>query len=388
MTTLMASLMEQDNNVTFGAVTSNQSLKSHEHGNMTPAEMLDELNARYATTLIPFTILLGLFGVIGIVGNILVFIVYGWGQKFKDKKFRYYVLTLAVIDFVTCLTLIPAEMVKHMSYFNFTEHVLCKMKCFFNVFAASSAFYCLTLIAIDRFIMICHPLLFAKVPAFSNGLARKLCFLMIILAVLTAIPSAILCGITPHVIRDVTGHVITVSLCESDPYYAHSVQRYVYRFILCGLQTLVSLVMIVLYAKIGHAVMKVIKLRDEKENELKTRSMQSLHRHYTEREHHCTEHPDVTNCRHHHHTHMPSNIKLLFLVTLVFIVTFLFYMVLSWVDQTTLTPVQFLFFSMAFRLYFVHSIINPILYMKMDKYFRKRCMELVRSIFRCRSNRY
>jgi len=86
MTTLMASLMEPDNNVTFGAVTSNQSLKSHEHGNMTPAETLDELNARYATTLIPFTILLGLFGVIGIVGNILVFIVYGWGTEVQRQE--------------------------------------------------------------------------------------------------------------------------------------------------------------------------------------------------------------------------------------------------------------------------------------------------------------
>lgn len=372
-----------EKNVTLNATYKETIMASNQTNATTFAQSLADLNTRYATALIPFTVILGIFCVTGIVGNIMVFVVYGFGQKFKDKKFRYYVLTLAVIDFVTCLTLIPAEMVKHMSYFNFTEHLVCKMKCFFNVFAASSASYCLTLIAVDRFIMICHPLFFAKVPAFSNGLAKRLCLLMIVLAIVTAIPSAILCGITSHDISDVNGHVITVYLCESDPYYESKASRYVYRFILCITQSLISLVMIVLYAKIGHAVMRVFKLRDVKENEAEAMTGHDFQRHY---HNNFTEQSEDNQYRQNqHHHHMPSNIKLLFLVTVVFIVTYLFYMVLSWVDQTTLTPTQFLFFSMAFRMYFIHSIINPILYMKMDKYFRKRCLHLLRATFRCRN---
>lgn len=365
------------NNFTY-IMTSNITSLSENGANKTGDDPLAELNALYASTLLPFTVILGLFGVIGVVGNVLVFCVYGCERKFKDKKLRYYVLTLATIDFITCLTLIPGEMIKHVSYFNFTERVLCKMKCFFNVFGASSASYCLTLIAVDRFIMICHPLYFAKVPAFSNGVAWRLCLGTIALAIATSLPSAILCGITTHTMLDVNGHTITVYMCESDPYYERTISRYVYRFALCLLQTFISILVIILYAKIGHAVMKVLKIRDEKSLKAETMTLQEFHNHYSGRGDNFRAHQDS------HHHHMPTNIKLLFLVTLIFIITYLFYMALSWVDQTQLTPTQFLFFSMAFRMYFIHSIINPILYMKMDRYFRKRCIKIVRTVFRIR----
>ena len=88
--------------------------------------MLSELNRQYSTTLLPNTVILGIFGVVGVVGNILVFVIYGCGKTLKDKKFRYYVLSLALIDFVTCVTCIPAEMVKHRSYFYFNPFLYFK----------------------------------------------------------------------------------------------------------------------------------------------------------------------------------------------------------------------------------------------------------------------
>lgn len=341
------------------------------------AETLEQLNVRYAEAILPFTIILGCFGFIGIVGNILVFIVYGCGKKFKDRKFRFYVLTLAVIDFITCLTLIPAEMVKHMSYFNFTERALCKTKCFFNVFAASSASYCLILVATDRYIMTCHPMFFAQLQKYSFSFASLLCVLMLVLAILTSVPAAILCGITQTTMTDVNGFEINVYLCETEPYYETDPSRYAYRIALCAVQISISVIMIFLYARIGHAVMTVLRIREIKLNgavqmhDLRT----TLHR----GEHSSYVIPNGRPC----HPNIPSNIKLLFVVTVVFIVTYIFYLSLSWIDQTKLSPTQFLFFSVFFRLYFIHSIINPILYTKMDRYFRKRCIKMIRRVMRC-----
>lgn len=345
------------------------------NGSLIP-ETLEELNARYAAALLPFTVILGCFGLIGIVGNILVFIVYGCGRKFKDKKFRYYVLTLAFIDFITCLTLIPAEMAKHMSYFNFTERALCKTKCFFNVFAASSASYSLILVAIDRYIMTCHPLFFAKLQKYSFNFASVLCVLMLFLALLTSVPAAILCGITQSRMTDINGYDINVYLCETEPFYEKDLSRYIYRIALCATQICISILMIILYVRIGHAVMTVMKIRKCQHGTIQLHALQpKLYR----GEHSESITPGCRICS----QSIPSKIKLLFVVTVVFIVTYSFYMSLSWIDQTKLSPTQFFFFSVFFRFYFIHSIINPFLYTKMDRYFRKRCLQLIRMLLRC-----
>ncbi|XP_052773811.1 olfactory receptor 151-like [Mya arenaria] len=357
--------------------------------NNTSQNLLDELNARDAAMLLPLTVVLGVFGIVGLVGNIFVFIVYGCGKKFKDRKFRYFVLSLACIDFLTCLTLIPAEILKHRNYFNFTDRYFCKMKCFMNVFAAAGASYCLTLVAFDRYILTCRPVLCNKVPKVSHDWAWRLCLIMLLMAVLTSIPAAVLCGITSDVIIDVRGNVAAdIYACEIEPYYEDAIARYVYRISLCVIQILVSLVMIVLYAKIGHTVSQAMHIREDRNPQII--QMYDYRAHVGPRpraDRHqlaapiYAPHNDDYHHNHHQHHHIPTNIKLLFIVTIVFIGTYLLYMSLSWIDQKHLSQKQFLVFSMFYRSYFIHSIINPILYLKMDKHFRERCMSFMKTLF-------
>ena len=99
----------------------------------------------------------------GFCGNIIVIVVYGFGKRFKDRKYRCYVLCLAIIDLTTCLTLIPAEIIQHRVYFNFVKTELCKVKCFFNIFGASAASVCLLIVAVDRYILVCHPFVCDKI---------------------------------------------------------------------------------------------------------------------------------------------------------------------------------------------------------------------------------
>ena len=330
-------------------------------------ETLVELNKRYANALLPFTITLGLFGFVGIIGNIIVITIYGFRKSFKDKKFRWYAVSLAALDFSTCLTLIPAEMWKHRSYFSFIESHLCKTKCFLNVFAASSAFYCLLLVAIDRYIMTCHPLLPVKFKTFSHRAAWRLCIVMIGLGAVTAIPAAILCGISSDMMVNKYGQTTKVYLCKSEPEYEKSRQRILYRYTLGIVQTLTSIIFIVLYAQIAYAIVQVMKLK-------KTSSAEMDMDLYPGNSTHMCETPSCFNKE----MPIPSNIKLMFLVTIVFIVTNFLYLGLSYIDQTKLSPLQFVIFSIFFRLYFIHSIINPFLYLKMDRIFRRHSLQLLR----------
>ncbi|XP_052773087.1 pyrokinin-1 receptor-like [Mya arenaria] len=357
--------------------------------NMMSQTFLNQLNDRYATTLLPLTIVFGVFGIVGIFGNIFVFIVYGCGTKFKDRKFRYFVLSLGFIDFLTCLTLIPAEILKHGTYFNFTERYLCKMKCFMNVFAAAGASYCLMLVAVDRYILTCRPMLCKNVPQISHSWAWRLCLMMLLLAVLTSIPAAVLCGISSDVITDFNGNVTTeISACESEPYFKHGISRYVYRIFLSVMQILVSLLMIVLYARIGHTVSQAMKIREARNPH--DIQMYDYRANWEQRPKNGGHQPGTPiygpyhqdhQHHHHHHHHIPANIKLLFIVTVVFIVTYVLYLALSWIDQKQLTQTQFLVFSMFYRSYFIHSIINPILYLKMDTHFRGQCLRFMKSLF-------
>ena len=352
-------------------------------------ESLTEFNDRYAAALLPLTVVFGLLGLVGFCGNIIVIIIYGFGKKFKDKKYRCYVLCLAIIDFTTCLTLIPAEIIKHRSYFNFVETELCKVKCFFNVFAASAASVCLLIVAVDRYILTCHPLLCVKIRSFSHGVAWRLCILNFFFGIIISIPAAMMCGTSRKPMDNANGGITFVYLCESEPYYEHMKVRYAYRFTLVATQALLSIIVIILYVRIGFTIMRVMKNRrypsDPTVNELRRNSVGDVYELrrcsggnvYELRR--CSTGKTNNSCVHpNHHPLLPANIKILFIVTVVFVVTYFGYIGMTWIDQTKLTASQFPVFALFLRIYFIHSIINPFLYAKMDSLFRERCKQLLK----------
>ena len=75
--------------------------------------------------------------------------------------------------------------------------------------------------------------------------------------------------------------------------------------------------------------------------------------------------------------YLPNNIKILFIVTIVFIVTYFCYAGMRLVNQITLTASQFPLYAFIVSIYFIHNFINPFLYAKMDSVFLKRCKRLL-----------
>lgn len=211
-------------------------------------ESHEELNIRYANALLPVTIIFGLFTAIGIIGNILVLLVFSLGREFRNNNFKVFVICLGIVDLLTCIFLIPAEIAKHRNYFSFENLFMCKTKCLFNVWAGCAAALALLIICIDRFRKVCQPLKKQIAP----NLALKLCILLAFaVPIILSWPGAMMCGIKEDNKTNIYNTTTVVYLCETEPKYNNSIWRYVYKFTFVVLLVGVSISCLVMYILIG-----------------------------------------------------------------------------------------------------------------------------------------
>lgn len=211
-------------------------------------ESHEALNIRYANALLPLTVIFGFFAAIGVIGNILVLIVFSLGREFRNNNFKIFVICLGIVDLLTCVFLIPAEMAKHRTYFSFENLFMCKTKCLFNVWAGCAAALALLIISIDRFRKVCQPLK-KQIPP---SLALKLCVLLAFaVPVLLSWPGAMMCGIKEENKTNIYNTTTVVYLCETEPKYKNSIWRYIYKFTFVILLVGVSICCLVMYVLIG-----------------------------------------------------------------------------------------------------------------------------------------
>ena len=225
--------------------------------NATQYETLDGLNQRYANALIPVSILLGLFAVVGILGNILVLVVFTFSSQYKNNNFRIFVISLALIDLITCISLIPAEIAKMRSHFSFPDATPCKVKCFFNTFGTAAAANTLLVIAIDRFRKVCQPLKRQIVPS----QAIKLLFFVAFVSFLMCVPAPVLCGIITANKTNIYNTTTTVYMCTAEKKFQKSVWRWLYKSTLTLCLLVISVALIVMYSMIGWTVIRHWKTR-------------------------------------------------------------------------------------------------------------------------------
>ncbi|KAH3803051.1 alpha-2A adrenergic receptor-like [Dreissena polymorpha] len=207
-------------------------------------ETLEDLNARYAQALTPLSVTFGLFTLFGFLGNLLILVVFSLSRDYKRNNFKVFVLTLGVIDIITCVTLIPAEIVKQQHYFSFGDEVPCKIKCFFNVFGASSSCLALLVISVDRYRKVCQPFKKQMNPELAVRILLGVAFLF---PILLAIPGTIMCGIKTTEMRNKYGTTTTIQLCETEERFEKTVWRAIYKWVFVMLLCGISLAYIVLY---------------------------------------------------------------------------------------------------------------------------------------------
>ena len=109
---------------------------------------LNELNFEEAKQYIGGVVFVTIIMVIGIIGNAHVLFVYTF--RMKPSNHRIFILSLGVLDMITCLVGMPFIIVDLRNPLTFTMISACKVLRFVNYFICISSALILTVIAIDR----------------------------------------------------------------------------------------------------------------------------------------------------------------------------------------------------------------------------------------------
>lgn len=182
---------------------------------------VEDLNDEITRDVMPVTVFIGLEMTVGFVGNILILLVYS--KRYKRVNFRYFVLALAIVDFTSCCTTLPGEIVSQLNWYNYEHGSICKVKSYFNVFTAWASATILLSLAIDRYRKICHP--FHWQISFNN--AFRLCGCCFLVSALVAIPVAVLWGKQTYDFN-LEDETVTVSICEKSGEYANTIYPLAY----------------------------------------------------------------------------------------------------------------------------------------------------------------
>ena len=100
-------------------------------------------------------VFLGVFSLVGTIGNALVIHVYR--QKRDKLVSTVFILTLAIVDLSTCLLVIPYTMYMEASLYYMPYDIMCKLYGFLITCNIPFSAFVMVAIAVDRYFCICHP---------------------------------------------------------------------------------------------------------------------------------------------------------------------------------------------------------------------------------------
>ncbi|KAL4231562.1 hypothetical protein ACF0H5_009143 [Mactra antiquata] len=377
------------------------------------SESLFDLNARYAEALLPLTATFGVFVLLGFLGNLIIILVFTLSRDYRHNNFKIFVLTLAVIDIITCVTLIPAEMIKHRHYFAFGDVASCKAKCFFNVFGAAASCLALLVISIDRYRKVVQPFKKQMTPKLAIQVLFVVAF---IFPVLLAIPGTIMCGIKTTSMTNIHGDETTINLCETEDKFRFSIWRMIYKYTFIILLVGISFTYIVLYTFVMKEAIKQIRsIAGIRRNSSRamgfvssfySRNMSfkaSMFSRSSKTQGNDTpkidapkeqgssvfvttgpttaenEVPTTNQASVRQRQRFPTKTLVWFILTFVFIISYMTHLILALqvADIVKMSPSEFVGFSFCFRIYFVNHMINPLIYAIFVKRFRKSCSVLI-----------
>nr|KAI8748131.1 neurotensin receptor type 1-like [Biomphalaria glabrata] len=137
---------------------------------------------------IPTFVYLGLLAVVGIPGNSLVLIIYL--TKMTIKPLSIFILSMAAIDLITCLLILPGETYRLLHIWYFTEPIACQIYMALCAQFVISSGLMLVAIAIIRYMKICHSL--KKQVTLTQ--TKCICSFNIFIALVFSVPHGILQG--------------------------------------------------------------------------------------------------------------------------------------------------------------------------------------------------
>ena len=172
------------------------------------------LNAELRKHVIYPTIFVGIEACLAFIGNFAVLSVFFF--RYNVSNFRYFVLCLSFLDFISTFTTMTGEMITEHYWYIYPMKFqwFCKTKSFCNMFTVTAEAFCLCAIAADRFRKVCRPFSWQIKPP----QAIKICGVIYILAIVVAFPVPFFWGVHSYN-RIENGVAIHVTVCEKDQLY-------------------------------------------------------------------------------------------------------------------------------------------------------------------------
>ncbi|XP_062567258.1 cholecystokinin receptor type A-like [Saccostrea cucullata] len=411
--------------------------------------VFDEVSHNFMTSvLLPSLVYVSILLLVGIPGNLMVVYVYSLQWPGCASTSRVFILALGCYDLLNCLSSLTTEIVLLSRFLDFDFPVWCKLSRFVTASINSGSTFILVAIATDRFLRICR---IHKDPI-SVDLARNLVIISIFFAAMTSWPALLLYGTFTVTFPLKQFIYIRGKTCLISDSMTETIYPLIFVIFLLSSHFMVDLVLIILYSFVGQAVFRQQKFQKsvktksvagkvpKAENENKVEAWQtsftaddleknpqplkqsrartsnrisfvfwkklSLNSKKAKLNNKLSspdkelmkELKDSLKTRSSTDSNAPKSKRkihagkttlMLFLVTLLFILSFLPYsivVILRYTDPefyTRLTAVGKGVYNVVLRSYFLNSVVNPVVYCFISKQFRKRSKDALRSLLCC-----
>ena len=320
--------------------------------------------------LIPAVCVMSVIFIIGITGNILTIIIYGF--RLTKPNSRYFILILACIDFFSCMVAIPFDVIDMLFPNVMYSIAFCKLYKTGVYFTIQCSVYTLVTIAFDRHRKICKPL--ASQTTIQRWWPTTIAILL--LGCASTWPVLVLFGES----NIPTGIVNTsYKICNIDSSYVNAI----YINLFYGLYYIIFCVSLTYiftcYIQIWRTAKRHAKFMEQHAKAVKTISED------TNKTSDNSYNPANEGTRMSVRAAACKITKLMFVITLFFVISFVPH--LSTVTlvlripnfRNQMTCLQFMMFQIAYRAPMINAASNAIIYTCMDTNYRNQLM----SLFRC-----
>lgn len=135
-------------------------------------------------------VMLIIFSVIGVAGNALV--LYGFSMLKPKMTSTIFILTLAGIDFTSCLVTIPATVAMELAMFRVPYDPLCKAYHFLVTSTIPFSAFVMVAIAVDRYYCICKPFIQIMTKFRAKVIVLSLSFLALVIGFVSCLNYGVL----------------------------------------------------------------------------------------------------------------------------------------------------------------------------------------------------
>jgi len=371
---------------------------------ITAEDIIKHMNDSQRTILLPSLVLVCVLLLLGIPGNLLAVLVYAF--KMNRSTSGYFIMTLAISDLINCAISLPVETALILNFWSFDWPILCKFSRYISAAMNNTSSFILAAIAVERFRSICLPLK----PKFSNLRAKVTCAVIALIASCSAIPMIICYGTFTHyqTVQNVTAVGKTCLVDDAVVQTDYPIIVLIYFF--TG-HLLVFLILAILYACIAYRLIKGIEFVENKNSLLQRQGSQYSMTSYTAQfTRQLSVEADRLNnarsqCKLVRTLSTNSNFEMnstrrhggpafrtrrltcmLFLVTSVFEISFIPYLVIVSIRKhnpdyfSQLTEFGQMVYQFFLRFYLINCAVNPIIYCFYNQNFRHGVKRLFQSI--------